>query len=269
MSTTNHWQPFYGLNNFEFDCFIQSNSINQKNFSIDFLDNIIFNQFNANYDRYNPDLNPDLNFSLFSDRVSENCRYYFNDTIKNSVIKDNIDSTIDNNFFSLLSLNINSIPKNLEYFVNTCLNCLDFEFDIISFCETKLNNDIDQLYTIKNYNKYTNNNTRNSGGVAIFVKKCYTNVLRRNDLERNLFCMESLFIEIKCNNNKNILIGSFYRRPSSNLNEFLNELENIFDLIRNENKKIYLLGDFNINLFKFETDLQVKRFVNLMHGNNL
>ena len=65
------------------------------------------------------------------------------------------------------------------------------------------------------------------------------------------------------------MIGSFYRRPSSNLNEFLNELENIFDLIRNENKNIYLLGDFNINLFNFDTDLQVKRFVNLMHGNNM
>ena len=100
--------------------------------------------------------------------------------------------------------------------------------------------------------------------------------MRRNDLERKLSYIESLFIEIECNVNNNhnnnsskILIGSLYRRPSSNINDFLSELENIFNLIANENKKIYLLGDFNINLFNFDNDLHVRRFVNLMHSNNM
>ena len=72
-----------------------------------------------------------------------------------------------------------------------------------------------------------------------------------------------------CNNNCNILVGSLYRRPNSNLNDFLNELETIVSLANNENKKLYLLGDFNINLFNYDSDPQVRRFVNLMHSNNL
>ena len=172
MSLTNNWQPFYELNNVEFNSYIHSIFGNKEYFSVDYLNNVVFKQFNVIYDRYNSDLNPDLNFSSFSDWAEKDCKYYFTDTIKNTVINGNNSNAVNSRkLFSLLSMNINSIPKNLEYFVDTCLNCLNFEFDILSFSETKLSDDIDQLYTINNYNKYSNNNTRKSGGVATFVKK--------------------------------------------------------------------------------------------------
>ena len=68
-------------------------------------------------------------------------------------------------------------------------------------------------------------------------------------MKRNLEFLESLFVEIKCQNSNNIVIGSIYRRPNSNLNNFLQENENIINLLYRENKNIYLLGDFNSNLF--------------------
>ena len=45
-----------------------------------------------------------------------------------------------------------------------------------------------------------------------------------------------------------IAVGIFYRPPNSN--DFLNLLSNSFQQIDLNKKEIYLLGDFNINLFQ-------------------
>ena len=229
----NHWQPFYNLSDFEFTNFIQYNLKNHEYNSVDSLNEIVFNQFYSDFDKFDSNLNPDLIFFMNSNIINNECQYYFDDTVKESLDKLDINDQI----FSLLSININSIPKNLDYFINSCLNVVDFNFDVISFCETKLTDHIDQLYEIHNYNKFTNNNTRNSGGVALFVKKCYVNVLIRNDLKRNFDFLESLFVEIKCQEGSNIVIGSIYRRPNSNLNNFLQEIEYIINLLNREDKK--------------------------------
>ena len=47
---------------------------------------------------------------------------------------------------------------------------------------------------------------------------------------------------------KPIAVGIFYRPPNSN--DFLNLLSNSFQQIDLNKKEIYLLGDFNINLFQ-------------------
>ena len=267
MSLINNWQPFYELNDFEFSYYIETNLGITENYSIDRLNEVVFNQFNLTYNEYDCNLNPDLNFFLHNE-TNINCQYHFNDTFQNSIVEPN-----NNHMFSMLSININSIPRNLNYFITTCLDTIDFKFDILSFCETKLNDDIEQLYIIENYNKFTNNTSRKSGGIALFIKNIYSDILERSDLRRSSNFLESLFVEIKdnklCNINSSILVGSLYRRPNSNLNDFLDELEIIINLVNIENKKLYLLGDFNINLFNYDSDAQVRRFVNLMHSNNM
>ena len=213
----NHWQPFYNLSDLELNRFIQSYLSDSEYNSIDNLNKIVFNQFDSEFDKFDSTLNPDLNFFENSNIINNSCSYYFNDCVKEHLNK--LDK--DDKYFSLLSMNINSLPKNLDYFVDSCLSVVDLNFDVISFCETKLTDNIEQLNEIDNYNRFTNNNTRNSGGVALFVKKCYLNVLVREDLKRNQEYLESLFIEIKSqNNNECIVIGSIYRRPNSNLNDF-------------------------------------------------
>ena len=92
-------------------------------------------------------------------------------------------NSIDNSL-SMLNININSIPKNFDNFMSGSVNVLNFSFDILTFCETKLNDVIDELYTIDGYQKFTNNNSRNSGDLAIFIKNNFSNVVIRKDLER-------------------------------------------------------------------------------------
>ena len=47
---------------------------------------------------------------------------------------------------------------------------------------------------------------------------------------------------------KNIIIGTLYRPPSSNINNFLERIDEQLEKISRENKNIYLMGDFNIDL---------------------
>ena len=41
MSLTNNWQPFYELNNVEFNSYIQSIFGNKEYFSVDYLNNVV------------------------------------------------------------------------------------------------------------------------------------------------------------------------------------------------------------------------------------
>ena len=49
-------------------------------------------------------------------------------------------------------------------------------------------------------------------------------------------------------NKKNIVVGVVYRPPDRNLNDFNNELDHLVSIISKENKTVFLLGDWNMNL---------------------
>lgn len=69
----------------------------------------------------------------------------------------------------IFNLNINSIPKHFSSLVEeeVMLN----HFDVLTLCGTKLTNDIEKLYKLDSFNSFTNNVSRQSGGVAISLKK--------------------------------------------------------------------------------------------------
>ena len=45
---------------------------------------------------------------------------------------------------------------------------------------------------------------------------------------------------------------------------FITELADITDKINNENKESYIMGDFNIDLLKFQSHEKIKYFIELM-----
>ena len=77
-----------------------------------------------------------------------------------------------------------------------------------------------------------------------------------------------LSIEI-ANKTKNIILSSFYRPPDSTLKELKNYLKPIFDNIQRNNKDLYLVGDFNIKVLDYESNVKVKIFVNFAFQNSL
>ena len=64
---------------------------------------------------------------------------------------------------------------------------------------------------------------------------------------------------------KNVLIGVIYRPPNSDVNSFIEQLADILHKLARENKLVYLMGDFNINLFNFDKYLLTNDFLNLMY----
>ena len=77
---------------------------------------------------------------------------------------------------------------------------------------------------------------------------------------------EPVFIEIYKSNNRDIIVRCFYRRPSMDVNEFnslsLNTLSEI--LLSEKIKEIVLLGNFNIDLLKYEKDHNTADFLDQM-----
>ena len=80
--------------------------------------------------------------------------------------------------------------------------------------------------------------------------------------------LESVFIEIINPSKRIILCGCICRHPSMDLSEF-NEryLGPLMEKLNNENKKIFLLGDFNIDLMKSETDMNTSNFFDIITSN--
>ena len=105
------------------------------------------------------------------------------------------------------------------------------------------------------------------GGVVIYVNSDMS-YCRRDDLSIFIpHVIETLFIEVKLNETKSVLLGVIYRpntQPQANINFFTTKLADITAKINIENKESYIMGDFNIDLLKFQRHDNTKHFIESM-----
>ena len=142
----------------------------------------------------------------------------------------------------LLHLKVNSLlPKIDEFrYIAKLSNTA-----IIGIIESKLDNCVlDSEIQIDNYQILRFDRNRKGGGVACYV---------RNDLsyiEKDFFSeeIENIFFEILLLKTKPITVTIIYRRP--NQNNFLQTLNEKFAKLDTLKKELYILGDFNINLYQ-------------------
>ena len=121
---------------------------------------------------------------------------------------------------------------------------------------------------LKNYHTpiYTGTKTA-KGGTEIYVLKDHDS-LERYDLKTCNIEYESTRVEIKNKKSKNIIIGCTYRHPHyNNLEEFTQYMKNTLFKLNKANKEIYICDDFNINFLKYDEDIVVQEFHNLMTSN--
>ena len=154
-----------------------------------------------------------------------------------------------NNLFNFMSWNVNSLAKNNFQRVRLleAHNSI-FNYDLISICETSLNDSVELPESL--LNDYTfipaNNpvNTRN-GGMGLFYKNSLP-VKVRNDLSFD----ESIVVELKFGRKK-IFFTVLYRTPSCNhtspeFQDFLSKFETLYSNIKTENPfAMFFTGDFN------------------------
>ena len=81
--------------------------------------------------------------------------------------------------------------------------------------------------------------------------------------------MESTFIEIVNPRKSNIIFGVIYRYPSMDLADFnCNYLNKLLENTSNEQKSIFLLGDFNVNLLNHNEHNETNEFLDSLASNS-
>ena len=154
-----------------------------------------------------------------------------------------------NYFFNFMSWNLNSLAKdNFDRIRLIEAHNTLFKYDLISICETSLNDSVELPETLINdYTFVPANNPANirHGGVGLFFKNSLP-VIVRNDLSFD----ESVVIELKFGRKK-IFFTTLYRslafnHTSSKFQVFLSNIKSLHSKIQGENPfATFSIGDFN------------------------
>ena len=101
-----------------------------------------------------------------------------------------------------------------------------------------------------------------AGGTLLYIPN-HPSYRCRNDLnisKKNE--LESTFAETANPKKSNIIVGVIYRYPSIDLTDFnCNYLNKLFENISKEQKSVFLLGDFNVNLLNYNDHNQANEFL--------
>jgi hypothetical protein len=190
----------------------------------------------------------------------------------NSNIK--IHKTPNQHKLKTLTINFQSIRNktaDLELLIN------NEEPDIIAGSETWLNPNIYNSEILNNnYEIFRKDRQDSYGGVLLAIKS--TLIAEEIKLESN-HNIESIFCKISTPNSKQLIIGSVYRPPNSNI-EYMTDLCNQLTNIeaKYKNAVIWIMGDFNLpdinwNSYTIEKHQNIKEinelFINTLLNLNL
>ena len=167
--------------------------------------------------------------------------------------------------FNIFHSNVNGIESKFDTLENF-LSGATSAMDIIAISETSedLDNSFISNISLDGYKLFHTPSTSSKGGTALYVNNDY-DIFERNDLKSYSDLYESVWIEIKNKNSKNIVCGCIYRHPSQQTSEFNKYLDSTLKIISDENKEIYLCGDFNIDLLKIDDSKHNLEFYNLLN----
>ena len=237
--------------------------INNDSCSYRNCENILFNPFEFVVDENNAlpcdDYDPDLHYYSQSQKFTDLCNsnYYDIDQFNNNSSPPKKDKQ-----FSMYHCNIRSVTKNGNNLSNH-LKALNHEFDIICLSETWLNKTNHEVVGFPDYSHVCNyRESKMGGGVSILLKNGIQ-YHELTDLTSSTDIIECSFVQIEMTG-KNVIIGCIYRPPNSNLQGFTDEMCNISHKLSNLNNHVYLLGDYNVDLLKFNKHQPTSDFINTM-----
>ena len=167
---------------------------------------------------------------------------------------------VPQNSLVIIHINIRSLTKNIDQLHNL-LSELDQQPDCIAISETKLNlNSNLDLINLENYNFIHKNSLSCAGGCGLYIKKDLT-FKTRQDVVLFDKTVESLWVDIEGENNTIITLGTIYRHPNKNITDFTETLSNILSKLSNEKRKIYIMGDININILNYNSNKSIKNYM--------
>lgn len=172
---------------------------------------------------------------------------------------------VTKNNLSMLNINIRSLDKNFDGFKDF-LHCTNLDFGVIGLVETWLKDKPLDYFKLNGYSfESRNRENKRGGGVCLYIKDNIKYHVRKDLVQINHPAnTESVFIEIEKSGSKNIVIGNMYRPPDQDVNEFNEFIDKVLAKATKNQKQVYLMGDFNINLLNEDIHSQTNDFVNVL-----
>ena len=150
--------------------------------------------------------------------------------------------------FSCHFLNIDGNASNFDLLAAT-IPKFKHNFDVIGIAETSTDRECRDLYQLNGYTSIYQDripNKRKGSGVGLYIHE--NNIYAKlNELSLVTENIESIFVKIS-HPSGDIFVGVIYRPPGGNLNIFNSQLSSLISSFQ-ENEKVYIMGDFNVNLF--------------------
>ena len=144
----------------------------------------------------------------------------------------------------LLHLNINSLLPKIDELRSIAKQS---NAAVIGITESKLDSSVcDSEISIDGYDVIRYDRNRRGGGVSCFVKStiCFNQkFLFQDDIE-------NIVIDLLFPNTKPITVGIFYRPPDQR--NFIESISHDLPSLKLESNEVYILGDFNFNLYHNE-----------------
>lgn len=230
-------------------------------------DNITLDQVatNANYNFSNIYADEDMDTSPPS---FANTEYYTTETFQTRVNQSTHDT------LGCIHLNCQSISAHwdpLKQFMSD-VSTPKFKFDVIGLSEIfsapeRLDFPLEGYHPLEFRTRPQGDDGR--GGVGLYINN-KLNYKVRTDLSIFIpHILESLFVELKINN-KSIIVGVIYRpntQPKADIDVFINNMENITQQL--SSNKTIIMGDFNIDLLKYNKHNKTSLFVDNMISNGM
>ena len=108
-----------------------------------------------------------------------------------------------------------------------------------------------------------------AGGTVLYIAN---HLSYKPSLDLNIYKsneLKSTFIEIFMPKKSNVIIDCIYKHPSMDLNEFnTNYLNNILKKVSKEQKSVFLLGDFNVNLLYYNNHNRTNELLDSLASNS-
>ena len=254
-SDANVWiPPFNDLDEREFRFVIGSSNINDLISCGIHLYNILPNP--DKFDESDPDL-------MLSTPISE----YYSVTDANNLL-----ASTDNYSLFFFHCNIRSLPKHFEL-LHDLLYCFDNIPDVIAVTETRLNCNSSANIDFPNYKYYNTDSKTMAGGAGIYISSSL-NTIPRSDLNfdsRNNFGFvpKQRLLELSPPVKPSIIVGCIYRHPSSNLDSFISQFENLIRSLNQSKHQIFILGNMNIDFLKVGSHSKTEDYLDVLYSSNL
>ena len=175
--------------------------------------------------------------------VLNDCRSYTKNEINNLI---NDISETEHSLFSSYFLNIDGNYTNFDEF-SIELNELTHKFSVIGLAETNCDPNHKNLYALPGYTSFYQENIKNKKkgtGVAVYVHESLNAIVNHEHSIINEH-IETISVSIS-NMQQPINVVVTYRPPSGNVTKFFEHLRKIIAAMPDQ--KLYIMGDFNINL---------------------